>query len=295
MAHVGFSAMETMPSSVLGEGEEDSADSEEYVRHPHISPFSSGHLEWRCQINGPLVSKPVVITVLIDNGSHSVLIDNGLVRRLRLRRRQLPSPQRVKLAMGEEEVVFSEWVKLRVCSEDQQWTAQVVRAIMALKLAYPVLLGSPFLKSNKVLIDHEFDRVTAKDDRYQLLCHRYDFLVRLFRTDLLFFELFYHFLLLGLITTPHVYYVHMTYVYFLFLCFILHDDHMVKRSQYRIMFFYKLRSSILWTHSHPHSLLPPPQPHRPYTPRLDQTTTAPPGEGYHLVAKCGHQEDPDCT
>ena len=120
MAHVGFSAMETMPSSVLGEGEEDSADSEEYVRHPHISPFSSGHLEWCCQINGPLVSEPVVITVLIDNGSHSVLIDNGLVRRLRLRRRRLPSPQRVKLAMGEEEVVFLEWVKLQVCSKDQQ-------------------------------------------------------------------------------------------------------------------------------------------------------------------------------
>ena len=34
---------------------------------------------------------------------------------------------------------------------------------------------------------------------------------------------------LGLITTPHVLYVHMTYVYSLFLCFILHD-HMAKRS-----------------------------------------------------------------
>ena len=71
--------------------------------------------------------------------------------------------------MGEEEVVFLEWVKLRVCSEDQQWTAWVVRAIVAPKLAYPVLLGGPFLKSNKIVIDHEFDRVTAKDDAYQLL------------------------------------------------------------------------------------------------------------------------------
>ena len=89
MAHVGPSAMETMPSSVLGEGKEDSADSEEYVQHPHISPFSLGHLEWRCQINGPLVSEPVIVTVLIDNSSHSVLIDNGLVRRLELRRKWL--------------------------------------------------------------------------------------------------------------------------------------------------------------------------------------------------------------
>ena len=127
MAHVGFSAVTgTMPSSVLGEGEEDSADSEEYVRHPPTSPFSSGHLEWHCQIDGPLVSEPIVVTALIDNGSHSVLIDDKLVGRLGLRRRRLPAPQRVRLAMGEEEVVFSEWVKLRVYSEDQRWTVQVV-------------------------------------------------------------------------------------------------------------------------------------------------------------------------
>ena len=158
VAHVGFSATtETVPSSVLGEGEEDSADSDEYVRHPPTSPFSLGHLEWHCRIDGSLVSEPIVITALIDNGSHSVLIDGGLVERLGLRRRRLPLPQRVRLVMGEEEVVFSEWVKLRVCSEDQQWTARVVRAIMAPKLAYPVLLGGPFLKSNKIVIDHEFD------------------------------------------------------------------------------------------------------------------------------------------
>lgn len=40
---------------------------------------------------------------------------------------------------------------------------------MAPKFAYPVLLGGPFLKSNKVLINHKFDHVTAKDDGYQLL------------------------------------------------------------------------------------------------------------------------------
>lgn len=40
---------------------------------------------------------------------------------------------------------------------------------MAPKLAYPVLLGGLFLKSNKIVIDHKFDRVTAKDDGYQLL------------------------------------------------------------------------------------------------------------------------------
>ena len=43
-----------------------------------------------------------------------------------------------------------------------------------------------------------------------------------FGMDLTFFELFKLYFHLGLITTPHVFYVHMTYVYVLFLCFILH-------------------------------------------------------------------------
>ena len=47
----------------------------------------------------------------------------------------------------------------------------MVRAIVAPKLAYPVLLGGPFLKSNKIVIDHELDLVCAKEDGYQLLPH----------------------------------------------------------------------------------------------------------------------------
>ena len=45
-----------------------------------------------------------------------------------------------------------------------------------------------------------------------------------FGTDLTFFELFKLYFHLGLITTPHVLSVHMTYVYSFFLCFILHTS-----------------------------------------------------------------------
>ena len=44
----------------------------------------------------------------------------------------------------------------------------------------------------------------------------------IFRNGLNFFELFKLYFHLGLIMTPHVFYVHMTYVYSFFLCFILH-------------------------------------------------------------------------
>jgi hypothetical protein len=124
--------------------------------------------EWRCRVGGASVSDPIEITALIDNGSHSVLIDESLVARLNLKRRRLPTPQRVRLAMGEEEVVFEEWVKLPVFSTDLLWAARVVRAIVAPNLAYPVLLGGPFLESNKIVIDHELGRVSSKDG-HQLL------------------------------------------------------------------------------------------------------------------------------
>ena len=74
-----------------------------------------------------------------------------------------------RLAMGKEEVTFSERVKLKTFSEDGRWTARVVRAVVAPDLAYPVILGGPFLKSNKILIDHKRDEVSAKDGDFTLV------------------------------------------------------------------------------------------------------------------------------
>ena len=77
------------------------------------------------------------------------------------------------------------------------------------------------------------------------VCHRYDCLVRLWN-GLNFFELFkklyFH---LGLITTPHVLYDHMTYA-FSFLMFLPSHDHMAKRSHYRIMIFYMTFGVLLY-------------------------------------------------
>ena len=53
---------------------------------------------------------------------------------------------------------------------------------------------------------------SSQEQMGQLECHRYDFLVRLWN-GLIFFELFKLYFHLGLITTPHVLYVPVTYVY----------------------------------------------------------------------------------
>ena len=55
-------------------------------------------------------------------------------------------------------------------------------------------------------------------------CHCYDFLVRFIGKDLYFLNFFNFYFLSRLVMTPHVLYVHMTYVYsfFICLCFSFH-------------------------------------------------------------------------
>ena len=104
-------------------------------------------------------------------------------------------------------------------------------------------------------------------------------------TDLLFSNFLNFILHLGLITTPHVPYVHMTYVYsFSHVSFFTRSHGQEKSLSYYDLFI-RLRSSILRTHLHPHFLLLPPQPHHPYTPRLCRSTTAQLEGGYHQIGR----------
>ena len=107
-----------------------------------------------------------------------------------------------------------------------------------------------------------------------------------------FFELFKLYFHLGLITTPHVLYVHMTYVYsFSYVSFFTRSYGQEKSLSYYDL-LYDFWSSTLRMHPHSHSLPSPPQPHHPYTPCLCQSTTIQSGEGHHLTSMCGPTEDP---
>ena len=82
--HVGYpeEAGVRVGLAILDIGEEESNNSQ-YIRGSTPSTlFSSGHLEWCCQVNTPSIPKPISVKALIDNGSHSVLIDEELVGKL---------------------------------------------------------------------------------------------------------------------------------------------------------------------------------------------------------------------
>jgi hypothetical protein len=154
--------MPAAPSSVLGDG----TDSDKYA------PFQTPNLKWDCHIDSPDFSSPsLVCESLIDPGSEAVLIDPEVVHFLGLHVRSLPEPLNVEMAINEkkETVQLKEWVKLKLVSLDKLWTSKCVRAIVAPGLSVSVLLGGPFLKHNKIVIDLELRTCVEKTSGYDLL------------------------------------------------------------------------------------------------------------------------------
>ena len=106
---------------------------------------------------------------LLDTGADVVLIRNDLVAELGLRRRKLKSKFNGSLATGHHRFTCLEWVKLKLTSVDNTWTSRIVSAIIAPELAYPVILGGPFLAANDIRIDYNPICVTTRSSGYHLL------------------------------------------------------------------------------------------------------------------------------
>ncbi|KAH7919023.1 hypothetical protein BV22DRAFT_1134155 [Leucogyrophana mollusca] len=103
-----------MPPAVVGDG----SDSDKCV-----APFSVPHFFWNCLLSGPNSSSPIVVQSLIDNGLHTVLIDDNLVKRLGLQHCRLTKPTTVSVALQEDKVTYEllEYVKLSPSSLNYQW------------------------------------------------------------------------------------------------------------------------------------------------------------------------------
>ena len=70
---------------------------------------------------------------------------------------------------GHKFFTFDEWVPIAVISLDQSWTLCTICAIIAPNLSIPLLLGSPFLSFNSLVIDHQLRTCIDKTSGYNLL------------------------------------------------------------------------------------------------------------------------------
>ena len=147
-----------MPSAALGNGSESGDEC--------VAPFSVPHFRWRCLLDGPNTEFSIPVDALIDNGSHLVLIDDALVKKLSVHVRPLKETIDVSVAMsagGREKMSLSQYVQLSCVSEDSVFQSRSFRAIVASGLCTPLLLGGPFLYINRIVIDHELRTCVNKD------------------------------------------------------------------------------------------------------------------------------------
>jgi hypothetical protein len=117
------------------------------------------HLFWRCNAFGGRESElPQILTCLLDNGCHLVLIDDAVARCLHLHCFHLKNPEPIELALKPQEpktkLELDEFVWLELYDPSLSWKAKKVCALVAPGLCSPVILGLPFLATNEIVIDH---------------------------------------------------------------------------------------------------------------------------------------------
>jgi hypothetical protein len=139
----------TNNSAVLeGDSADLSKDSDDSVSY-HSVPFSFPHYCWRCVVDNVNLLDRLEVDVLIDNGSHTVLIHDNLTECLGLCRRKLIDPMNVSLALSDSNncvvTTLMDWVKLKLFGRNNLWSSQTVCAVVAPGLCTDIILGLPFL------------------------------------------------------------------------------------------------------------------------------------------------------
>lgn len=107
------------------------------------------------------------VSALIDNGSAAVLIDKHLASKLGLCQQKLPKPMPFNVALlGELNDTFlsSNYMKLACISNDSRFTSHSICTIVVPNLCTPLLLGGPFLRHNKIVIDQGYNLLNPQVD-----------------------------------------------------------------------------------------------------------------------------------
>ena len=80
-------------------------------------------------------------------------------------------PESATLAINSQRQTFhlAEYVTLSLLLLNNAWTSRPVRALIAPNLCINILLGLPFLKHNKIVVDHELDTAICKSTGFDLL------------------------------------------------------------------------------------------------------------------------------
>lgn len=155
-------------SCVVDTGSPDFSDDE-------YAPFVCSNIFWSCSLSPSHLGVDTSATrCLIDDGSSVVLIKQDLVERLKLRTFTASTPFACSSAFSGSSThhSLSTFVKIRPRSVDGVFSSVPLRAFVAPSLVTDVILGLPFLQSNRLVLDHGCNTCTVKLDND----HSYDLL-----------------------------------------------------------------------------------------------------------------------
>ena len=124
---------------------------------PSVSPpppLKCKHLTWNCVLTGP--SDSFSVKALIDSGAHMVLIRPSFARKLRLPILSLPNPEHVNVAISGDNSArsLSHYIILQPASPHSSFVSKPVHAVLTPNLSVPLILGLPFLVSNKITCNY---------------------------------------------------------------------------------------------------------------------------------------------
>jgi hypothetical protein len=156
-----------MLTSVLGNGSDSGSEDDEVG-----TPITSHHYKWICNIWGNISNDPVTVNTLLDCRAHVVLIELSVVEKLGLCCFQLFKPLPVSNTLHEAGVKASqllEYIKITVFSKDSAWTSSTIKAVITSNLCTPLLLGTPFLQFNHIVMDFKAGTAIDKRCNYNLL------------------------------------------------------------------------------------------------------------------------------
>ena len=132
----------------------DDPDDEETLLSVSPTPLQCEHLFWKCHLTTP--TGLTNTTALIDSGAHIVLIRASLVQRLNLPRTPLATPQHVNVAIspGQTAHTLTHYVEISPSTVSHSFTSKPLQAIIVENLCAPIILGLPFLVTNRITCNY---------------------------------------------------------------------------------------------------------------------------------------------
>ncbi|KAJ8468870.1 hypothetical protein ONZ45_g17089 [Pleurotus djamor] len=125
---------------------------------PPLAPLATPQLLWNCQIFSPDLNQSFACPgALIDDGSSVVLIRASFADRLGLKRHKLKRPVPLGSAFSgssSSELCLTDYVTIVPHNTNNSFrSVSTLQAIVAPSLCTEIILGGPFIRANRLLID----------------------------------------------------------------------------------------------------------------------------------------------